>query len=44
MPDFKARKTGLIIPYWKAKVLFHGLEYVETRIKPVFHFKGLFKK
>jgi hypothetical protein len=43
MPDFAARKTGLFIPYWEAKLWFYGLEYAETKERPVLHFKGLLK-
>jgi len=45
MPDFTARKTGLFIPYWEAKLWFYGLEYAEMGKKavlrtPVFLFSG----
>jgi hypothetical protein len=36
MPVFLRRKTGLIIPYWEAKLCFYGLEYAERERKGVF--------
>ncbi len=33
--DSAVRKTGPIIPFWLAKLLFYGLEYREMERRPV---------
>jgi len=42
--DNYGRKTGLIIPYWEAKLHFHGLEYAVREKRAVLLLKGYSKK
>jgi hypothetical protein len=35
--DFTARKTGLIIPFWMADRREDGLEYAQSKGRPVVH-------